>query len=281
MNVTLDLETRGAPDRYIQADGQRVKQILLNLLSNAVKYNRKGGTVTLRYAENPKGRLRIEVSDTGSGISPDKMERLFTPFDRLGAEQTDIEGSGLGLSLSKRLVDAMGGTLGVESRVGRGSTFWIELPTVAGPLEHLERQAIPPASAAGTAWAHTVLYVEDNASNIELVARILQHRSSTRLRTATEGRPGIELARELRPDVILLDLNLPDIQGYDVLRRLKGDRSTQDIPVIVISADATPGQIQRLLAAGSVGYLTKPIDVGEFLKLLDHTLDRALDNAKV
>ena len=280
MNVAVDLETHGAPDRYVQADSQRVKQVLLNLLSNAVKYNRGGGAVTIRYAENPEGRLRIEISDTGPGIPPDKMERLFTPFDRLGAEQTGIEGSGLGLSLSKRLVDAMGGTLGVESRVGRGSTFWIEFPTVAGSVGQHDRDGIPSGPSAGTASAHTVLYIEDNASNIELVERILQHRSSTQLRAATEGRRGIELAREHRPDVILLDLHLPDILGYDVLQRLKGDRATRDIPVIVISADATPSQIQRLLAAGSVGYLTKPIDVAEFLKLLDHTLDRALDPAK-
>ncbi len=282
MTVALDLETRGGPALYIQADGQRIKQVLLNLLSNAVKYNRKNGTVILRYAETGQGRLRIEVSDTGPGISPDKMERLFTPFDRLGAEQSGIEGSGLGLSLSKRLVDVMGGTLGVESRVGLGSTFWMEFPRAVGPLQRLDGlQGIPPGPPADVDWVATVLYIEDNAANVELVERILRRRPATRLRTTAEGQRGIELAREHRPDLILLDLHLPDIRGHDVLRHLKGDAATRDIPVIVISADATPGQLQRLREAGSTGYLTKPIDVREFLDLLDRTLDRPADKAMV
>jgi signal transduction histidine kinase/CheY-like chemotaxis protein len=282
MNVALDLETRSSPDLYIQADGQRIKQVLLNLLSNAVKYNRKGGTVTLRYAETGEGRLRIEVSDTGPGIPPDKMERLFTPFDRLGAEQRGIEGSGLGLSLSKRLVDVMGGTLGVESRVGRGSIFWMEFPAAAGPLRRLDGvNGIPPEPPVDADRILAVLYIEDNVSNVKLVERILRRRPAIRLRTAAEGQRGIELAREHRPDLILLDLHLPDIPGHNVLRHLQGDPATRDIPVIVISADATPSQLKRLREAGSAGYLTKPIDIREFLELLDHTLDRRPNKAMV
>jgi len=270
-NVQLGTETAGRRDRFIFVDRQRLKQVLLNLLSNAVKYNHPGGTVTLSYAEVEGGRLRINVSDTGPGIPPDRLGQLFTPFERLGAEQTGIEGTGLGLALSKRLVEAMRGTLGVDTAVGRGSTFWVEFPSTETPSKveepGSEERVTSPAAAARDTF--TVLYIEDNLSSVELIQRLLGRADQTKLLSAMQGRLGLDLAREHRPDLILLDLNLPDIQGPEVMRLLKADPKTSPIPVIVISADATSAQIRRLLDAGARAYLTKPLDVRKFLDLLD------------
>jgi signal transduction histidine kinase/ActR/RegA family two-component response regulator len=273
-HVQLDGNLAETRERYVQADRQRLRQVLLNLLSNAVKYNRKGGTVTLSYDETPEAQLRIEVTDTGPGIATDKMELLFTPFQRLGVEQTAIEGTGLGLALSKRLVEAMGGKLGVESTVGRGSTFWVQLPMVDGLMKQLDRDEGISASAELDAArrARVVLYVEDNLSNLRLIERVLAHRPDIRLLPSMQGRLGLDMAREHRPDLILLDLHLPDMPGEELLLRLRAIPETREIPVVVISADATPGQINRLLASGARTYLTKPLDVKKFLALLDEVL---------
>ena len=270
-SVRLDAGAVDIPDRHILADRQRIKQVLLNLLSNAVKYNRPGGTVSLSYGETPEGRLRINVRDTGPGIPPEQMERLFIPFDRLGAEQTGVEGTGLGLTLSKRLVELMDGTLGVQSTVGQGSTFWVEMALVESPLARPDqdlKNALAPTAAPAPKETRTVLYVEDNLSNLELLQRLLAHRPGIRLLPAMQGRLGLELAREHRPDLILLDLHLPDVQGDEVLRRLREDPDTRRIPVVIISADAMPIQINRLMAAGARAYLTKPLDIKKFLDLL-------------
>ncbi|TMI82275.1 MAG: response regulator [Bacillati bacterium ANGP1] len=274
-NVLINGDRQETCRRHVLADRQRLKQVLLNLLSNAVKYNRPGGTVTLSCQESGNGRLRVKVTDTGPGIPADKMERLFTPFDRLGAEQSEVEGTGLGLSLSKRLAEAMGGTLGIESTPGLGSTFWLELTVVESPLERFEKAREPiTAPAAGTpaAAARVVLYIEDNFSNLRLIERLLARRPEIRLIPAMQGRLGVQLAREHRPDLILLDLQLPDISGHDVLRHLREAPETRDTRIIVISADATPGQIDRLVAAGAWRYLTKPLDVKKCLALLDEAL---------
>ena len=274
-DIRLTIEADSTPERHVLADGQRMKQVLLNLLANAVKYNRKGGRVALSYQVTPEGRLRIKVSDTGPGIAPERMKRLFIPFERLGAEQTGIEGTGLGLALSKRIVEAMGGTLGVESTAGQGSTFWIELALVEGPVQRLERENkdVPsPADIDPSKAVHVVLYIEDNLSNLKLVQRLIGHRPEVRLIPAMQGQVGLDLAREHHPHLILLDLQLPDVPGDEVLRRLQQDPETSRIPVVVISADATPGQIERLLAAGARDYLTKPLDVRKFLSILDETL---------
>ena len=274
-NVLINSDRQETWHRYVLADRQRLKQVLLNLLSNAVKYNRTGGAVTLSCEETGNGRLRVKVTDTGPGIPADKIERLFTPFDRLGAEQSEVEGTGLGLSLSKHLAEAMGGTLRIESAPGLGSTFWLELALVESPLERFE-QALEPltAPAAGTpgAAARVVLYIEDNFSNLRLIERLLARRPEIRLIPAMQGRLGVQLAREHRPDLILLDLQLPDISGHDVLRHLREAPETRDTRIIVISADATPGQIDRLLAAGAWRYLTKPLDVKKCLASLDEAL---------
>jgi PAS domain S-box-containing protein len=262
--------------RHLLADRQRLAQILLNLLSNAVKYNRKGGRVRLACEDVPDGRLRIKVSDTGAGIRPEKLTLLFQPFERLGAEQTGIEGTGLGLVLSRGLAEAMGGKLGVESEVDRGSTFWVEL-ALADATD--TRATIPAgeraeASSQDPGATGTVLYIEDNLSNRRLMERLLARRPGVRLVGAAQGQAGLDLARADRPDLILLDLHLPDMHGEEVLRRLWEDPNTRAIPVAVLSADATPMQATRLRAAGATTYLTKPLDVSEVLRLLDDTLAR-------
>ncbi len=274
-DVRLEDRTGGVPHRVVLADRQRLQQILLNLLSNAVKYNRKGGVVVLSQEELPNGRLQIRVNDTGPGIAPEKLGRLFTPFERLGAEQTVIEGTGLGLALSKHLVEIMGGTIGVETTVGRGSVFWVELAMAAEPETRLERRELAMLAGAQpktSREAPIVLYVEDNLSNLDLIQSLLAHRPEVRLLPAMQGRLGLDLARQHRPQLILLDLHLPDIGGEDVLQRLREDPETRSIPVVVISADATPGQIDRLLAAGARAYLTKPLDIKRFLVLLGEVL---------
>src|SRR5207247_1289438 len=248
--VEVRVESPAASDLYVLADRQRLKQVLLNLLSNAVKYNRADGSIAVWCDTVPENRLRLNVRDTGLGIPPDKLGQLFTPFERLGAEATGVSGTGLGLALSKGLVDAMGGAIGVESTPGQGSIFWVELRRAEAPDADLE--ALDEVEAPGLPTRRgTVLYVEDNLSNLKLIERLLARRTGIKLLSAMQGRLGLELAREHRPGLILLDLNLPDVHGSEVLRRLREDASTRDIPVAVISADASPKQVKRLRAAGA------------------------------
>ncbi|HWO72002.1 MAG TPA: ATP-binding protein [Dehalococcoidia bacterium] len=269
--IGLSEETR-EPHLFVLADRQRLRQVLLNLLTNAVKYNRDAGSVTVSCQPSDNGTLRLSVSDTGPGIDPAKVARLFTPFDRLGAEQTSVEGTGLGLTLSKRLIEAMGGSIGVESTVGTGSTFWIELPLTESSLQREDRvsggiDAGPPPSVE-----RVVLYIEDNLDSAQLMERIFSRWPSVRLMSAMQGRLGLELARQHKPDLILLDLHLPDIPGVEVLERLRSDPATKFIPVIVTSADATPGQIARLRAAGADDYVTKPLDIPKFTQVVRERL---------
>ena len=274
--VTVVVRTTPDVTAHVLADRQRLKQVLLNLLSNAVKYNRPGGKVTVECREPAPGRLRIDVTDTGFGIPPDKLDRLFTPFDRLGAEQSGVEGTGIGLTLTRRLVEEMGGSLTVQSAVDEGSTFSVELARVEDPVRQLP--TIEPV-AAGSRPARgpekTVLHVEDNLSNLRLVEQLVLQRPEVRLINAIQGRLGLELAREHRPDLILLDLHLPDMQGTEVLAELQRDPQTRDIPVTIISADMTAGLVERLKDAGARGHMTKPLDVEALLGLLDSTPVRA------
>ncbi|TMK96704.1 MAG: response regulator [Actinobacteria bacterium] len=278
--IELRTEDSWPADLYVRADRQRLKQVFLNLLSNGVKYNRPGGCLTVRCTEIHESRLRIEVSDQGAGIAPEMMSRLFMPFERLGAEATEVEGTGLGLALSKGLVEAMGGTLGVESALGTGSTFFVELSLSESPgageegLEAAER--MPLRTVEGT---RTLLYIEDNMANLRLIERALSHRPDITLLSAMQGRLGLDLARQHLPDLILLDLHLPDLPGEVFLRHLQEDPRIRAIPVVVLSADATPGQMQRLLAAGARAYLTKPLDMRSFFQLVDEALqERRLDH---
>lgn len=272
--ITLAEDALRSCDCYVRADRQRLKQILLNLLSNAVKYNRACGQVALEI-ERREATVRLWVRDTGAGIAPDLMERLWTPFDRLGAESTGIEGTGVGLAVSKSLAQAMDGELGVQSIVGQGSAFWLDLPLASTPLASLSTFVWPEKRALDTSTEVLVLYIEDNPSNLQLVQRLLAHRPEIRLLSAMEGALGWELARQHCPDVILLDMHLPDLPGHEVLRRLKANQGTASIPVLVLSADATPSQVKRALDLGAQSYLSKPLDVREFLESLDAIVARA------
>jgi signal transduction histidine kinase/ActR/RegA family two-component response regulator len=260
---------------HVLADRQRLQQVLLNFLSNAIKYNRAGGTVTASCARGEGSRLAVTVTDTGPGIAPDKLARLFVPFDRLGAEGSGIEGTGLGLALSKSLVEAMGGAIRVQSREDEGSTFAVELLLVAGPVEAADAAPVPaPVPGDSGQPARTVLYIEDNVSNLRLVESVLSHRPGVHVLSAMLGGVGLELARHHRPDLILLDRHLPDIAGDQVFALLREDARTRHIPVVILSADAIPEGALRLLDAGVREYLTKPLDVRKLLAVVDETLGR-------
>lgn len=255
-------------DCYVHADRQRLVQVLLNLLSNAIKYNRPGGTVRLQASQTVNNSCAIQVVDTGRGVPANRIDELFTPFARLGAEQSDVEGTGLGLALSRRLCEAMSGTLTLQSSSGEGSAFEVTLAVVENPMRVFDSGAHLPAIMAVQGDA-TLLYVEDNLANLSLVETILLVRPGWKVLPALQGQLGVELAREHRPDVILLDLHLPDIPGDEVLRRLRADPRVGDVPVVIVSADATPSSVERLRILGADAYLTKPLDVDEFLRVVD------------
>jgi PAS domain S-box-containing protein len=258
------------------ADPIRLKQVIVNLLSNAIKYNRANGTVDVMVSTGPKKMLRISVQDTGVGLSPEKVAQLFQPFNRLGQEGTTTEGTGIGLVVTKRLTELMGGTVGAQSEVGVGSVFWVELsaaqevphamdakqgPVVASPLKNLAEEA-----------TLTILYVEDNPANAQLVEQILADRPNLRLLLAHDGAQGIELARRHRPNVILMDINLPGISGMETLKILRQDPATCHIPAVAVSANAMPMDVVNGLSAGFFRYLTKPFKITEFLEVLDMAL---------
>jgi len=281
-NIMVREEISRDRRRHVLADQQRLKQVLLNVITNAIKYNGDAGTVTISAEEVEGNRLRVKVRDTGPGIKPGSETKLFTPFERLGAEQTGVEGTGLGLALSKRLLEVMGGSIGVENNPDRGATFWLELPLVKDPVAQAQTAiADLPAAAPPEPQQREriVLYVEDNLSNITLIEHIIVHRPHVKLVAAMQGRLGLDLAREHRPDLILLDLHLPDISGEDVLQGLRQQPELKNTPVIVISADATRGRIERLLSMGVLDYLPKPLDIKRFLQLLDGCLSE-MDNPK-
>jgi signal transduction histidine kinase/ActR/RegA family two-component response regulator len=255
---------------YALADRQRLTQVVINLVSNAIKYNRPDGEVWVRVSAAGEGRTRVSVTDTGPGIEAELLPRLFTPFERLGAAASGIEGTGLGLALSRRLVESMGGAVGVESSPGVGSTFRVEL---AGA----EPAAVEPSGPADEGVLATreypderrVLYIEDVVANVHLVEEILGRRPGVRLLPAMLGRLGVELARDHHPHLILLDLHLPDMSGADVLAALRRERATRDIPVVVLTADATRRELDRLTRLGARAYLTKPIGVRRLLEVVD------------
>lgn len=274
-NITLSADFAAQGDRYVQADRQRLKQVLLNLLSNAIKFNRSNGLVALTCQETRTGRLRMEVADTGPGIDEEGLKKIFTPFERLGADRNAVGGTGLGLALSKRMIEAMDGTIGVESTVNVGSRFFIELPLAERPsISSAEAQPQQATSHHESSYAGTVLYIEDNLSNLRLMEQILARYPRVQLVEAMQGALGLNLAMTQCPDWILLDLHLPDLSGEEVLRQLCQEPRTKRIPVTVLSADATPVQIHRLHAAGAREYLTKPLDVKQIIALLEATLPR-------
>jgi len=261
------------PGLAVQADRQRLRQILVNLLSNAIKYNRAGGAVTITCQAAGPDQASLTVADTGPGIAAADLDRIFDPFERLGAEQTAIEGTGIGLPLARAFAEAMHGSLTVASILGEGTTFTITLPRSPDLFQApADDQLVPvprtaPDNSAGESIS--VLYIEDNPANIEVVTRYLKTRPSMRLQSVTSGRAGLESAAREVPDLILLDLHLPGLHGDEVLRRLRADPATAGIPVAILSAEASPTIIHQLRARGVIAYLTKPLDLAELGQLLD------------
>lgn len=269
----------------VMADRTRLKQVMLNLLSNAVKYNRDEGAVVLTCDQTTPTRMRLSIQDTGNGLNPEQVASLFQPFNRLGQESGTQEGTGIGLVVTKRLVELMGGEIGVTSSPGVGSVFWIELASTAPRTSSLAERAAPGGSGA-TSSASTsdtaprlLLYVEDNPANLRLVEEIVAFRRDLRLLSAHDGHLGLQLARAHRPDIILMDLNLPGMSGFEVLRQLGADPETADIPVIALTANAMPRDIERGMAAGFHRYLTKPIDIEKFTEAINSTLAEGPDLA--
>lgn len=261
---------------YVAADRTRLKQVLLNLVSNAIKYNHAGGQVSVGCRPSADAsQVEIEVSDTGPGLSEDQRNRLFQPFERLGAEQGSIQGAGIGLVLSRRMVELMNGSIGVHSEPGRGSNFWVRLPmAVPGERSAPPAEALPPPDPARPSRSGTVLYIEDNPVNLLLMEALFEHEAGVRLITAHEPALGLDLARSEQPQLILLDIQLPDIDGYEVLRRLRAMPATRSTPVIALSANAMPGDLQKGREAGFDDYLCKPFDMDKLRSTVREILNR-------
>jgi CheY-like chemotaxis protein len=261
---------------FVHADRTRLKQVIINLLSNAIKYNRPLGKVTVDCITiNPK-RVRISVKDTGEGLSQEKISQLFQPFNRLGKENSSVEGTGIGLVVAKQLMELMGGEIGVESTVNVGSDFWVELIADSESkltLDENELHDVVSSHITKNAELHTILYIEDNPANLKLIEQLIARRPDLRLLTAMTGYTGIDLAQNLLPDMILMDINLPDISGIEVLKILRADPATAHIPVVALSANAMPHDIEKGLATGFFRYLTKPININEFMDTLHVTLE--------
>jgi PAS domain S-box-containing protein len=275
---------------FVKADRIRVKQVLINLLFNAIKYNKPGGMVAVECSLSSPHWIRIGVRDTGAGLSPEQLAQLYQPFNRLGKDTSAEEGTGIGLVVTKRLVELMGGSIGVESTVGVGSVFWVELSLTSAP-QSLAQEAEPTASVNPHGQdgvpVRTLLYVEDNPANLELVEQLIARRPDLRLLSAADGDLGVEFARAYQPDVILMDINLPGISGIEAMRVLRADPLTAHIPIMALSANAVPRDIAKGLEAGFFNYLTKPIKVSEFMEALDAAMkvtqagsDRAAERDK-
>jgi CheY-like chemotaxis protein len=276
--IRVQFPAAGAPedaDALVQADRTRLKQVLLNLLSNAVKYNREGGTVTLECSALGPDRLRLSVVDTGMGLRPDQVASLFQPFNRLGQEGGTQEGTGIGLVFTRRLVELMKGEIGVTSTPGVGSTFWITLSTAAPllqPAAQIGLDAGIAAAAPSNEAPRLILYIEDNPANLRLVQEIVGFRADLRLMSAPDGHTGLAMAHTHRPAIVLMDLNLPGMNGFEVLAQLRRDPQTAHIPAVALTANAMPQDIERGLSAGFDRYLTKPIDIEQFNEAIDGVL---------
>jgi signal transduction histidine kinase/DNA-binding response OmpR family regulator len=271
--ITLIRKARATKLGYMSGDYQRLRQVLLNLLSNAIKYNHRGGSVTLTVEGRPDDFVRVAVTDTGPGITDGDRDRLFVPFERLSASRSGVEGTGLGLVVSRNLAERMGGRLGVSSSPGEGSTFWIELPGIEPrSVEDVRPEFAELMQPRRYSRPRQIVYVEDMLANVKLVEQILRRRPDVTIVPAMLGIFALDLVRNARPDLVLLDLHLPDLGGDEVLRRLKREESTRDIPVVILSADATPRRREELLEAGATDYLTKPIGVKYLLDAIDQLL---------
>jgi PAS domain S-box-containing protein len=260
---------------YVKADMTRLKQIVVNLLSNAIKYNREQGTVVVNCTVNVDNRVRLSVRDTGEGLSPEKLTQLFQPFNRLGQEASGVTGTGIGLVVTKRLAELMGGVIGVESTVGVGSMFWCEMDSAEELVQRVKAETVALPRITVGPPRHTLLYVEDNPANMSLIEQLIERRPDIRLLTAVNGTLGIQLARATLPQVILMDVNLPGISGIKALQILREDPATAHIPIVALSANAMPRDIAKGLEMGFFRYLTKPIKVKEFMITLNAALEFA------
>jgi CheY-like chemotaxis protein len=274
-DITVESRVPRTSDLLVVADKLRLRQVLLNLLSNAVKYNRHGGTVTVEVVEplGPSSEMvRTRVHDTGRGIARDHLDRLFVPFDRLGAETTGTPGAGLGLALTKGLVESMGGAIGVDTTLGAGSTFWFDLPRGVVHVPKIEVAVDSPSETPAPPGRATVVVVDDNEANLDLVRRVLARRPGIRAVCARDGAEALALVFAEVPDLVLLDMRLPLIEGSEVLRRIKADPRTAQVPVVVLSGMADSETVRSTRLDGADGYLTKPYDVHELLDLTDRLL---------
>jgi CheY-like chemotaxis protein len=276
-SISLHFPTFESPI-VVKADITRLKQALINLLSNAIKYNRHRGSVTVTCDECAPNRMRISVEDTGEGLAPDKLSQLFQPFNRLGKENSSEEGTGIGLVMTKRLVKLMGGNIHVKSIVGKGTTFSIDLDMasaedIKNDSENPVNVIAMPLQAKSGAPKRTLLYIEDNPANLALIEDLIATRTNIVLLSARDGYSGIEIARVAQPDLILMDINLPGISGTEALQILAKDPVTNHIPVIALSANAIPRDIEKGLHAGFHRYLTKPIKINEFMAALDSAFE--------
>jgi signal transduction histidine kinase len=270
--IAIVARNEAAMSLHVTADRFRLKQVLLNVLSNAVKYNRDGGQVSLQCTTMGNGRVRIKVNDTGHGIAQDQLAGLFEPFNRLGAEATEVEGTGIGLALSRQLVELMHGEMGCESVAGAGSTFWIDLPAGNGDVEVAPQGTDAAATNAQPRGELTLLYIEDNPANVMLMEVVAARIAGTRLLTAHTAELGIELALMEHPDLIIIDINLPGIDGYEALRRVQALPQITSTPVMALSANASPNDIERGKQAGFVRYETKPIDIQSLIDAIHSIL---------
>lgn len=266
---------------FIEADRTRTKQVLINLLSNAIKYNRPGGAVVVACTVVAPDSIRISIQDTGFGMTSEQQAQLFQPFNRLGRESGPVQGTGIGLVVTKRLIELMGGAIGVNSTFGEGSVFWIEFKLTTAPqfeIQEIGHRVPEPRKVSDETSKRTLLYVEDNPANLELIEQLIARRTDLRMLSAADGNLGIEFARAHQPDVILMDINLPGISGLEAMKILRADPLTAHIPIIAVSANALPRDIKMCLALGFFDYLTKPIMLNEFVRTLDLALKTSESN---
>lgn len=280
--LTFTCDITQCKDRWVNVDRLRLRQALFNFLSNAVKYNEEEGHVHIGCTRQEPGQIRISVTDTGDGIPEDKQHQLFTPFNRLGRESGNTEGTGIGLVITKRLIEMMGGKIGVDTRQGEGSTFWVELTEISPLDTRLPADSAPGLSVklevpAHEAGSRTILYIEDNPANLNLMRQVLKQRENIRFICSEEPVSGLKLAVVELPDLILLDINLPEMDGYEVLTRLRALEKTRDIPVVAITANAMPDDVSRGQQAGFTDYLTKPLDVEHVIRVVDEILSQLTD----
>ncbi|MCK4743348.1 MAG: response regulator [Sulfuriflexus sp.] len=278
-NDGVDVSPDDFVDAYgaVQADWTRLKQILINLLSNAIKYNSENGKIIIACDAAENNYIRISIIDTGSGITPEQQDKLFKPFNRLDADETGVEGTGIGLVITKNIVELMGGNIGVESEIDVGSTFWVELPVDVLPQIEKEtsftEDTEQPSLITNVAHEYNILYIEDNEANVRLVRQLLGRLKNVSIKSAPEPILGLELAVDLKPDLILLDINLPIMDGFEVLKRLQQHEVTKNIPVIAVSANAMLKDVEKGISAGFIEYVTKPINTVALLETVKKALE--------